>query len=164
MNSLFELGYGVQDWTSSSSLRRTYSRSMAQEHAHGADPHDRVFKDLEVKMRDADAQFDSYLDKLREVFVFGNDKEVEQFIRNQRVVATFLAEAAPYLRDAFGSSQPIVLQLMLGEERHLLICALVMWIGSAADARAALRNFDQTWLNLNARKISGRILFDYELV
>jgi hypothetical protein len=80
------------------------------------------------------------------------------------MVAPFLIEAAPQFAAAFGDQAPLALEIMPDDEAPHSIYALAIWDGEGAEARSALRIFDEGWLARNFQAINGRIVFDYELI
>jgi hypothetical protein len=123
-----------------------------------------MFDDLERQMRVSDVEFSNSIKILREKYVFDDVEAVEYFVRTHRMVAPFLIEAAPQFAAAFGDQAPLALEIMPDDQAPHSIYALAIWDGDGAEARAALRIFDEGWLARNFQAINGRIVFDYELI
>jgi hypothetical protein len=123
-----------------------------------------MFDDLERQMRVSEVEFSNSFKILREKYVFNNVEAVEYFVKTHRMVAPFLIEAAPQFAAAFGNQAPLALEIMPDDEMPHSIYALAVWDGDVAEARSALRTFDEGWLTRNFQAINGRIVFDYELI
>jgi hypothetical protein len=123
-----------------------------------------MFNDLDSQMRDGEPEFHSRVKLLRERYVFNNPEAVEYFLRTHRTVAPLLIEAAPQLARAFDNRALLALEVMAEDETPHSICALALWTHDVGAARAALRNFDKTWLADNLQAVNVGIIFDYEPV
>jgi hypothetical protein len=122
-----------------------------------------IIDDLERQMADHEADFAEVLAKVKKLFVFMEQKEIETFLRSNRSLAAILIDSAGPFAEAFPQT-PIALDIMTEEGATRTIYALALWHGDRAKARQALNTFDEKWWLSNMRKAAGRIVFDYELM
>jgi hypothetical protein len=123
-----------------------------------------VLEDLERQMARFDVEFKDQLDAIRKCYVFANDPHLERFLRSHRTLAQILLEAAPHLRQHFGTDTVLTLRAPVDASGEQTLYAVVMWPGATKDVRAAIDSFDNAWWLGNVRRASGNLTITYELV
>ena len=107
---------------------------------------------------------DPVLDRLRQCYVFEDSAKLQSALLERPSLLPILLEAVTHLRDSFGASAPLHLQMPHDEDLSITIYAVVLWKDSLQTARAALQQFDDAWWVDSSKRASGRIVFDYQLV
>jgi hypothetical protein len=110
------------------------------------------------------AECETQIAEVRKCYVFGNDPDLESFLRSYRTLSQLLLEAVPHLRQHFGKDAILTLRAPIDASGSQTLYAVVMWPGAANDVRAALADFDNSWWFGSVRQASGNLTFTYELV
>lgn len=100
---------------------------------------------------------------IEDTYVFAEREIVTKFIEDNQLVG-ILQEAKEPINRAFGTSTVKTLTVVEDDEGFRTLFCLVMIPGDLEPARQALRIFDQSWWLHRARKFSGKLNFDFELV
>jgi hypothetical protein len=130
------------------------------EHRHGTE----ILQDFEKQMALFNIEHDKTVTEVCGQYLFLDDSDVRQFLRNHRTIPDFLLQAAPYLKVSFGANAVIGLRAPVDEGGYQTLYAIVMWPGRAKDAREALNQFDDAWWINNRVRTAGYLTFTYELV
>jgi hypothetical protein len=113
--------------------------------------------------RDAIA-FESETNRMLSPYFLAQPDQIVAYVREHSALPALLHEAAPKLKESFGSDTILKLELGTDGDEGSVLRLLAMWPGSLASANAALKNFDESFWIANCDRASGGLVIDRELV
>lgn len=118
----------------------------------------------EKQIADYKASQEATLAELRQRFVMPSDSAVSAFLTNHRSLPHFLTEAAERLKDAFGESVIINLEVSTDEDGDETLYGIAMWQAGANSAARAFNSFIENWWLHRMNASTADVAFVYKLV
>ena len=103
------------------------------------------------------------IDEVREHYVLETNA-VGTILANHPNVAQVLLDAAPVLKEYFGSRTIFKLRPSMDEAGGRPLYVVVIWPGAVNDVRNSLGKFDGEWWISRSTAMAGRLIVTYELV
>ncbi len=90
-------------------------------------------------------QLEADIEALKMMYVFRNERAVEDFISSHRTAAGVLSSALTELKKSFGEGVVFTLEAISDEDESTSLYAIAVWRGLAEGAERALEDFDERW-------------------
>ncbi len=107
---------------------------------------------------------ESVLDDVRKHYLLPADASVPSYLTDHPAIIRILCEAAPRLKQFFGSATIFRLRAPVDESGVRTLYVVVVWPEEIGVVRSALARFDVEWWLVHSRQTSEYVVFTYELV
>jgi hypothetical protein len=107
---------------------------------------------------------EAIMKELQNRFGMASDGLVAAFLANHRSLPHLLAEAFDRLKEAFGTSIVVNLEVSMGEDGHQTLYAITLWREDARQAAAAFNSFVENWWIHRMSAATSDIAFVYQLI
>ena len=153
------------NWKTSYSFQRAYYR--AKPHLH-ISPSARLqganfVAGLEGEMGYRVSQ-ETILKELQNRFGMASDGLVAAFLANHRSLPHLLTEAFDRLKEAFGTSIVVNLEVSMDEDGQQTLYAITLWKEDARQAATAFNSFVENWWIHKMSAATSDIAFVYQLI
>jgi hypothetical protein len=154
------------NWNTSYSFQRAYYHVQPHPHISLLATHQgaNVFAGLEEEMAGYRASQEAILKELQNRFGMVSDGLVAAFLANHRSLPHLLTEAFDRLKEAFGTSIVVNLEVTTDEDGHQTLYAITLWKEDARQAATAFNSFVENWWIHRMSAATSDIAFVYQLI
>jgi len=107
---------------------------------------------------------EAIMKELQNRYGMASDGLVAAFLANHRSLPQLLTEAFDRLKEAFGTSIVVNLEVSMDEDGHQTLYAITLWKEDARQAASAFNSFVENWWIHRMSAATSDIAFVYQLV
>jgi hypothetical protein len=153
-------------WNTSYPFQRAYYRDKPHPHISPLARHQgaNIYAGLEEEMAGYRASQEAILKELQNRFGMASNGLVAAFLANHRSLPHLLTEAFDRLKEAFGTSIVVNLEVSIDEDGQQTLYAITLWKEDASQAATAFNSFVENWWIHRMSAATSDIAFVYQLI
>lgn len=154
------------NWNTSYSFQRAYYPAQPQPPISLFATHQgaNFFAGLEQEVAGYRASQEAIMKELQNRFGMASDGLVAAFLANYRSLPQLLTEAFDRLKEAFGTSIVVNLEVSMDEDGHQTLYAITLWKEDARQAATAFNSFVENWWIHRMSAATSDVAFVYQLI